>query len=127
MRDALPWAFRGVMNLMTSTKEDWAMTARRLFDFPGLGWRSPFAELERMQREMDRLVGRPSWGTGGPGLPAGVFPSVNVTEDKDHYFVRAELPGVRNQVSASRPPLSSRLFDFGAKRSGVGRYLPSDQ
>lgn len=70
------------------------MTARRLFDFPGLGWRNPFAELTRMQREMDRLMGTPFLRTGWPGLQAGVFPSVNVTEDKDHYFIRAELPGM---------------------------------
>jgi HSP20 family protein len=70
------------------------MTARRLFDFPGMGWRNPFAELERMQREMDRLFGERAFRPGWSGLPAGVFPSVNVTEDKDHYYVRAELPGI---------------------------------
>lgn len=70
------------------------MTARRLFDFPGLGWRNPFAELKRMQRDMDRLLGDPFFRIGWPGLQAGVFPSVNVTEDKDHYFIRAELPGM---------------------------------
>lgn len=70
------------------------MTARRLFDLPGLGWRNPFAELERMQRQMDRLVGDRFLRSGWPGLHAGVFPSVNVSEDKDHYFIRAELPGM---------------------------------
>ncbi|MGD8542396.1 MAG: Hsp20/alpha crystallin family protein [Desulfobacteraceae bacterium] len=27
--------------------------------------------------------------------PAGVFPLVNLTEDRDSYFLRAELPGVK--------------------------------
>ena len=70
------------------------MTARRLFDFPGLGWRNPVAELERMQKQMDRLFGDRFLRSGWPGLHAGVFPSVNVSEDKNHYFIRAELPGI---------------------------------
>ncbi len=70
------------------------MAARRLFDFPGMGWRNPFSELERMQRMMDRLIGDQFLRTGWPGIHAGVFPSVNVTEDKDHYYIRAELPGM---------------------------------
>jgi HSP20 family protein len=37
-----------------------------------------------------RLLGRE------PEAPfAGVFPLMNVTEDKDNYYVRAELPGVQ--------------------------------
>jgi HSP20 family protein len=27
---------------------------------------------------------------------AGVFPLINLTEDKDNYYVRAELPGVKS-------------------------------
>jgi HSP20 family protein len=65
------------------------MIVRRL-----TGWRSPFEELERMRREMDwltegltgRLFREPT---------AGVFPLMNVTEDNDNYYVRAELPGLR--------------------------------
>ncbi len=71
------------------------MFARRLFDFPTLGWTSPFVDLERMSRQMDRLThamtGRPTarW------LSAKVFPAVNLTEDKDNFYVRAELPGIK--------------------------------
>ena len=42
---------------------------------------------------------------------AGVFPPINVTQDNDHYYLRAEIPGIvandlaitalRNQVSIS--------------------------
>jgi HSP20 family protein len=28
---------------------------------------------------------------------AGVFPLINLTEDKDNYYVRAELPGVKGE------------------------------
>lgn len=47
-----------------------------------------------MQREMDRL----SEALTGPLFReplAGVFPLMNVTEDSDHYYVRAELPGIK--------------------------------
>jgi HSP20 family protein len=47
-----------------------------------------------MRMELDRRAG------DYPGSvfrlpPAGVFPLVNVTEDQDNYYVRAELPGVK--------------------------------
>ena len=70
------------------------MIIRRLSHWPTLDWRSPFDELERMRREIDRLSGD---FTGSVfRLPtAGVFPLANVTEDQNNYYVRAELPGVR--------------------------------
>ena len=30
-------------------------------------------------------------------VSAGVFPLINLTEDKDNYYVRAELPGVKGE------------------------------
>jgi HSP20 family protein len=71
------------------------MFARPLFNYPTMGWRHPFAELERMSRQMDRLThGLP----GRPGLAwrtARVFPAINLTEDANNYYVRAELPGIK--------------------------------
>jgi len=69
------------------------MIYRRLFDFPTWRLRSPFGELERMRRQMDRLY---EDAMASHRLPqAGVFPLINLTEDKDKYYVRAELPGVK--------------------------------
>jgi HSP20 family protein len=70
------------------------MILRRFSDWPSWGLRSPFDELERKRRELDRLSGD---YTGSVfRLPtAGVFPLVNVSEDPDNYYVRAELPGVK--------------------------------
>ncbi|UCE51918.1 MAG: Hsp20/alpha crystallin family protein [Desulfobacterales bacterium] len=69
------------------------MIYRRLFDFPTWRFRSPFGELERMRRQMDRLF---EDAMTPHQLPqAGVFPLINLTEDKDKYYVRAELPGVK--------------------------------
>jgi HSP20 family protein len=68
------------------------MIYRRFWGFPSWEAKSPFAELERMKRQMDRLVE----GLSGPYLRpyAGVFPLINLTETKDSFYVRAELPGV---------------------------------
>ncbi len=70
------------------------MITRRLFDFPGFGWRSHFQELDRMRRNLDSLIqhfeGRPA-----AFATAGVFPLINLTESKDAYILRAELPGVK--------------------------------
>ena len=70
------------------------MILRRFSEWPSWDLRSPFDEVERMRRELDRLSGD---YTGSVfRLPtAGVFPLVNVTEDPDNYYVRAELPGVK--------------------------------
>lgn len=72
------------------------MIIKRMLDFPNYGWRSAFDELERMRQDMDRLfgqvAGRAYWPTH-----AGVFPLVNVTEDKDHFYIRGEIPGMKSQ------------------------------
>jgi HSP20 family protein len=71
------------------------MYARRLFNYPSMGWRHPFADLERMSRQVDRLT---HGLLGQPGLgwrPASVFPAINLTEDTDKYYLRAELPGIK--------------------------------
>lgn len=70
------------------------MLLRRISNWPRWGSRGPFEELERMRREMDRLF---EGLTGTPfGEPAaGVFPLINITEDIDSYYIRAELPGTK--------------------------------
>jgi HSP20 family protein len=70
------------------------MLFRRLTGWPTREWSSPFGELERMRRQMDLLSEGLSRGLWGEPT-AGVFPLMNVTEDKDNYYVRAELPGFK--------------------------------
>jgi HSP20 family protein len=70
------------------------MLLRRVSDWPTWDWTSPFGELERMRRQMDLLsegLTRSLWREP----TAGVYPLMNVTEDKDKYYVRAELPGLK--------------------------------
>jgi HSP20 family protein len=70
------------------------MIWRRISDRPGGVWRSPFEELERMRREMDRLFEDLTEGVYREPR-AGVFPLLNVTEGSENYYVRAELPGIK--------------------------------
>ncbi len=69
------------------------MFYRRMFEVPNWYQRSPFYELERMRQQMDTLFNKTSEGWM-PGLHAGVFPSINLTEDKNAFHIRAELPGI---------------------------------
>ena len=66
----------------------------RRINYPIYNLRSTFEDLEKMRNDMGRLIDqaprRPFQSTA-----AGVFPLINLTEDKDNYFVRAELPGLK--------------------------------
>ncbi len=70
------------------------MLTGRIFDLPAMGWRNLFAEMERIRREMDLLTSTLFREPASRFVPAGVFPMVNITEDMDNYYVRAELPGI---------------------------------
>jgi HSP20 family protein len=55
--------------------------------------RDPFDALLTLQRELERVFERPlefDFGLSG----RGVFPPVNVFNDKEGYVVRVEVPGV---------------------------------
>jgi HSP20 family protein len=68
------------------------MMYRRIFGVPGWETKNPFSELENMRRQVDRLY----QGLFSPSAraAAGVFPLINLTEGKDRYMIRSELPGV---------------------------------
>ena len=57
------------------------------------GWH-PLGELEQLRRRMDRLF-QDAYGPEGRPWRVGVYPPVNISEDRDHILVRAELPGVQ--------------------------------
>jgi HSP20 family protein len=65
----------------------------RLFNFPAWRLKSPFDGWDQMRRQLDRLFE----DSVAPyqRIQAGVFPLINLTEDKNNYYVRAELPGVK--------------------------------
>ena len=70
------------------------MIYRRFFHLPTWSVRNPFGELEQMRRQMENILTR--YGEADfPQQQAGVFPAINLTEDKDTFYIRAELPGVK--------------------------------
>lgn len=55
---------------------------------------NPWLEFERLRQEMDRII------SGRQDDPSrfsrtNVFPALNISEDKDNLYVRAELPGIK--------------------------------
>jgi HSP20 family protein len=72
------------------------MITRGLFNLPGSPWRTHFDELNRMRRQLDTMFNRYEGGSPATraAAAAGVFPLVNLTEDNDAYYLRAELPGI---------------------------------
>ena len=71
------------------------MIYRRLYNYPTGSFHNTFEQLENMRRQMDRLFGDESGGQGRL-LQAGVFPLINLTEDVDKFYLRAELAGVKS-------------------------------
>lgn len=54
----------------------------------------PFAEVNRLRNEMDRVFGR--YGDRqSAAVAARVYPPVNLWEDDDNLFLEAELPGLK--------------------------------
>jgi HSP20 family protein len=66
-----------------------------IFTFREPGW-SPAQEMESLQRRMSRLF-EETFGPGVAGWRPGVYPLVNISEDHDYLYVRAELPGINPQ------------------------------
>ncbi|MCB2184802.1 MAG: Hsp20/alpha crystallin family protein [Deltaproteobacteria bacterium] len=63
--------------------------------YPVGSWRGTLSEMDRLRREMGRVLGMAGEGRESSApAGAGVYPLLNVSEDKDAFYVRAELPGV---------------------------------
>jgi HSP20 family protein len=67
------------------------MIYRRFFNVPTYRVRSPWDELHRMRQQLEQMFD----DTPNQRASAGVYPLINLTEDKEKYYVRAELPGVK--------------------------------
>jgi len=59
----------------------------------------PFAPIQRLQSEIDRLFGYPfgSWLSSDEPLFEDWIPAVNVHEEKNSIVVKAELPGMKKE------------------------------
>jgi HSP20 family protein len=67
------------------------MILRRLPSLPT--WSSGFRGLDEARRDMERVFDSLTDFTGLQS--AGVFPAINVSEDTESVYVRAELPGIK--------------------------------
>jgi HSP20 family protein len=74
---------------------------------------SPFADLDQLRREMLRLLDA-AGGEASGSLGAGVFPPMNITEDDDHFYLRAEVPGI-NPTELSISALKNRVSLSGER------------
>ena len=70
------------------------MIFRQPFYSPSWRLGSAFEELERLRRQLGEMSGGLQ-RTPYRVLGAGVFPLINLSEDKNNYYVRAELPGLK--------------------------------
>ncbi len=69
------------------------MIVKRLYNRPTWRFGDAFDELDRMRGFMSTLS-RGVRREGSRDPDAGVYPLVNLSEDKDGYHLRAELPGI---------------------------------
>jgi HSP20 family protein len=100
------------------------MIYRRFYNAPTVGIRNAFEQLESMRRQFDRLLSD-DLGEQRGVLSAGVYPQINMTEDADSFFIRAELPGVKSddielQATAKNVSISGER-KIGVENEGV-RY-----
>lgn len=55
---------------------------------------SQFGDFDQLRREMLRLL-ETADGNTSSDVGAGVFPPMNITQDDDNFYVRAEVPGIK--------------------------------
>lgn len=80
---------------------------------------NPFTDFDQVRREMLRLFDSVA-GDTQVEAGAGVFPPINVTQDAESYYLRAELPGIKaNELSISA--LKNQLTISGK------REIPGEQ
>ncbi len=56
-------------------------------------FRNPWADFERMRRELDTMFEGVAQDLSGRFAPT-VFPALNISEDSSTIYIRAEIPGV---------------------------------
>lgn len=69
---------------------------------------SSLSDFDQIRREMLRLLDTAS-GDGAAEPGAGVFPPLNISQDDDNFYLRAEVPGIKPaelSISALRNRIS---------------------
>jgi len=96
---------------------------------------NPFAALNELRREMDRLfdgVGHRS--DGGLWAPPAAFPALNVWEDGESLYAEAEIPGVSQNeievyavgneltIKGTRKPREGEDVSYHRRERGTGEF-----
>lgn len=76
-------------------------------------------DFDQLRREMLRLLDTAT-SDGAAEPSAGVFPPMNITQDDDNFYVRAEIPGIK-PAEVSISALRSRVSISGK------REIPREQ
>lgn len=95
------------------------------------GW-TPFDRLSSLRDEMNRLfdVSLPGFGSRDMSLFSGWTPALDVYQDKDNLFVKAELPGMKKEdidISLEKGVLSISGERKDEKESGEGENYRSER
>jgi HSP20 family protein len=89
-----------------------------------VGWNTPTNSFAQMRRDMESLLERLT-GATSDGSTSGVFPPMNVSEDRDRYYVRALIPGVdatKLDVSVVHQTISVSGVRESAEEQGVSYH-----
>lgn len=70
------------------------MMIRRYFGVPDWNFGRRLEAFENLRKQLNFM--NDAFMGVTPGRKAGVFPLINLTEDKNNYYLRAELPGVQS-------------------------------
>ena len=95
----------------------------------------PFADFDQLRREMLRMFDAVAGGDSAREMSTGVFPPMNVTQDDNNFYVRAEVPGIsakdlsistlRNRVSISGKrviPQENERVSYHRKERAEGEF-----
>ncbi len=74
------------------------------------------SEVDKLRQEVDQLFN--SYASGGEPFFSRVYPAINITEDNDNFYVRAELPGVKPE-SMDISVVEGRLLIRGERKIGT--------
>ena len=102
------------------------MIFRRMNSWPTWHFGDQWDQTDRLRRALNTLTESLSGRDFGEPS-AGVFPLMNVTEDTNHFYIRAELPGITaNELNISVTGDSFSIFrrEENAPRAGEFEIPP---
>jgi HSP20 family protein len=97
-----------------------------------------FQEVDMLRREMDQVfrgLGRSNSTAFLPGISAGGYPQINLSEDEKNYYIEALVPGIdadaidlnvmqRNlSLSGERKESEDKDYTWHRHERGAGKFM----